>query len=158
THAPSAIAVLGGSMGAITATNAVASGLPVQALVLDSAPVSVASSAQRRVESQNYPLALPASWAIVLGALFRTGVDVTAADPLINIDDVGSVPVLILQGDADLSIDPTSADQLAAAAAEAGVQAEVHICAGAGHSRLLEVCPDDYRAWVLGFLAQTLIP
>lgn len=158
THAPTDVAVLGNSMGAITATNAVASGLPVQALVLDSAPVSVASSAQRRVESQNYPLALPASWAIVLGALFRTGVDVTAADPLINIDDVGSVPVLILQGDADLSIDPTSADQLAAAAAEAGVQAEVHICAGAGHSRLLEVCPDDYRAWVLGFLAQTLIP
>jgi len=158
THPPSAIAVLGGSMGAITATNAVAQGLPVEALVLDSAPVSVASSAQRRIESQNYPLALPASWAIVLGALFRTGVDVTAADPIINIDDVGSVPVLILQGDADLAIDPTSADQLAAAAAEAGVRAEVHICAGAGHSRLIEVCPDDYRAWVLGFLAQTLGP
>jgi pimeloyl-ACP methyl ester carboxylesterase len=158
THAPASIAVLGGSMGAITATNAVASGLPVQALVLDSSPVSVASSAQRRIESQNYPLALPASWAVVLGALFRTGVDVTAADPIIHIDDVGSVPVLILQGDADLAIDPTSADQLAAAAAEAGVRADVHICAGAGHSRLLEVCPDDYRAWVLGFLAQTLSP
>jgi acetyl esterase/lipase len=145
-------------MGAITATNAVALGLPVQALVLDSSPLSVASSAQRRIESQNFPLALPASWAVVLGALFRTGVDVTAADPIINIDDVGSVPVLILQGDADLAIDPTSADQLAAAATEAGVRAEVHICAGAGHSRLLEVCPDDYRAWVLGFLAQTLSP
>jgi pimeloyl-ACP methyl ester carboxylesterase len=158
THAPTNVAVLGNSMGAITATNAVALGLPVQALVLDSSPLSVASSAQRRIESQNFPLALPASWAVVLGALFRTGVDVTAADPIINIDDVGSVPVLILQGDADLAIDPTSADQLAAAATEAGVRAEVHICAGAGHSRLLEVCPDDYRAWVLGFLAQTLSP
>lgn len=158
THAPTDVAVLGNSMGAITATNAVALGLPVQALVLDSSPLSVASSAQRRIESQNFPLALPASWAVVLGALFRTGVDVTAADPIINIDDVGSVPVLILQGDADLAIDPTSADQLAAAATEAGVRAEVHICAGAGHSRLLEVCPDDYRAWVLGFLAQTLSP
>jgi pimeloyl-ACP methyl ester carboxylesterase len=158
THAPTDVAVLGNSMGAITATHAVALGLPVRALVLDSAPLSVATSAQRRVENANYPLALPASWAIVLGALFRTGVDVTAADPIINIDDVGSVPVLLLQGDADLAIDPTSADQLAAAAAEAGVQAEVHICAGAGHSRLLEVCPDDYRAWVLGFLAQTLGP
>jgi pimeloyl-ACP methyl ester carboxylesterase len=158
THAPTDVAILGNSMGAITATNAVALGLPVQALVLDSSPLSVASSAQRRIENQNYPLALPASWAIVLGALFRTGVDVTAADPIINIDDVGSVPVLILQGDADLAIDPTSADQLAAAAAEAGVRAEVHICAGAGHSQLLEVCPDDYRGWVLGFLAQTLTP
>jgi pimeloyl-ACP methyl ester carboxylesterase len=158
THAPTDVAILGNSMGAITATNAVALGLPVQALILDSSPLSVASSAQRRIESQNYPLALPASWAVVLGALFRTGVDVTAADPIINIDDVGSVPVLILQGDADLAIDPASADQLAAAATEAEVRAEVHICAGAGHSRLLEVCPDDYRAWVLGFLAQTLSP
>jgi hypothetical protein len=157
-HAPSSIAVLGGSMGAITATHAVALGLPVQALVLDSPPLSVASSAQRRVENGNFPLALPASWAIVLGALFRTGVDVTAADPIITIDDVGSVPVLILQGDADLAIDPTSADRLAAAATEAGVQAEVHICAGAGHTRLHEVCPDDYRTWVLGFLARTLGP
>jgi pimeloyl-ACP methyl ester carboxylesterase len=158
TYAPPNIAVLGNSMGAITATNAVALGLPVQALILDSTPVSVATSAQRRVENANFPLALPASWAIVLGALFRTGVDVTAADPINSIDDVGSVPVLILQGDADLAIDPTSADQLAAAAAEAGVQAEVHICAGAGHSRLLEVCPGDYRDWVLGFLTRTLGP
>jgi len=130
----------------------------VQALILDSAPVSVASSAQLRVENANYPLALPASWAIMLGALFRTGVDVTAADPIITIDDVGTVPVLILQGGADLAIDPTSADQLSAAAADAGVRTEVHICVSAGHSQLLEACPDDYRTWVLGFLARTLSP
>jgi len=158
THGPTQVAVLGNSMGAITATHAVALGLPVQALILDSTPVSVASSAQRRVENANYPLALPASWAIMLGALFRTGVDVTAADPIITIDDVGSVPVLLLQGGADLAIDPTSADQLSAAAADAGVQTEVHICASAGHSQLLEACPDDYRTWVLGFLARTLSP
>ena len=158
THAPTAVAVFGESMGTITATNAVASGLPVQALILDSAPANVASAAQRRVEGANYPLALPASWAIVLGALFRTGVDVTSADPVITIDDVGSVPVLIIQGDADTAIDPTSADQLATIAADADVQAELHLCPGAGHSQSLQVCPDDYRAWVLGFLARTLSP
>ncbi|MGH2489371.1 MAG: alpha/beta hydrolase, partial [Candidatus Limnocylindria bacterium] len=158
THAPSAAAVLGDSMGGITATHAVASGLPVQALVLNSAPANIATSAQRRIEAANYPLALPASWAIMLGALFRTGVDVTMADPVVNIDDVGSVPVLIIQGDADLAIDPTSADQLAATAAEAGVQAELHVCAGAGHSQSHEVCSDDYRGWVLGFLSRTLNP
>ena len=158
TYAPTAVAVFGESMGTITATNAVASGLPVQALILDSAPANVASAAQRRIEGANYPLALPASWAIVLGALFRTGVDVTSADPVITIDDVGSVPVLIIQGDADAAIDPTSADQLATIAADAGVQAELHICPGAGHAQSLEVCPDDYRGWVLGFLARTLSP
>lgn len=158
TYAPTSVAVFGESMGAITAANAVASGVAVQALILDSAPANVASAAQRRVESAGYPLGLPASWAIMLGALFRTGVDVTAADPLITIDGVGSVPVLIIQGDADDSIDPTSADQLAAAAADAGVQVEVHMCAGAGHSKSVEVCPDEYRDWVLGFLARALGP
>ncbi|MGH2463527.1 MAG: alpha/beta hydrolase [Candidatus Limnocylindria bacterium] len=158
TFAPSQVAVLGASMGAITATHAVALSLPVQALLLDSSPASVASSAERRIVNANYPLALPASWAVILGTLFRTGVDVTAADPIINIDNVGSVPVLILQGGADLAIDPTSADQLAAAASEAGVQADVHICLSAAHSQLLDACPDDVRAWVLGFLARTLSP
>jgi pimeloyl-ACP methyl ester carboxylesterase len=158
TYDPTAVAVFGESMGTITATNAVASGLPVQALILDSAPANVASAAQRRMEGANYPLALPASWAIMLGALFRTGLDVTSADPVITIDDVGAVPVLIIQGDADAAIDPTSADQLATIAADAGVQAELHICPGAGHAQSLEVCPDDYRGWVLGFLARTLSP
>lgn len=158
THAPARIAVLGNSMGGITATSAVASGLPVQALILDSTPASVTNAAQRRIESRGYPLALPASWAIMLGALFRTGVDVTAADPIITIDDIGSVPVLILQGGADAAIAPTSADQIAAAAAEDGVSVEVHMCPTAQHSRLLDACPDEYRAWVLGFLARTLNP
>jgi fermentation-respiration switch protein FrsA (DUF1100 family) len=83
---------------------------------------------------------------------------VTAADPVVNIDDLGSTPVLIIQGDADGAIDPTSADQLAAAATDAGVQAELHICAGAGHAQSIDVCPEDYLGWVLGFLARTLNP
>lgn len=157
-RAPTSVALFGDSMGAITATHAVAFGLPVEALILDSAPANVASAAQRRIDAANYPLGLPASWAIVLGALFRTGVDVTMADPVINIDDVGSIPVLIIQGDADAAIDPTSADQLATLGADAGVQVELHICPGAGHSQSSDVCPDDYRAWVLGFLARTLTP
>lgn len=158
THAPAQVAVLGNSMGGATALNAVAGGLPVQALILDSTPVSIASSVEIGVDNRGYPLALPASWAIMLGALFRTGIDVTSADAIITIDDIGSVPVLILQGDSDSIIDPTSADQLAAAAAAGGVQAELHICPGADHSQLHAVCPDEYADWVLGFLARTLSP
>jgi pimeloyl-ACP methyl ester carboxylesterase len=158
THAPTRIAVLGNSMGGLTATAAVAAGLPVDALVLDSTPASVAGAAALRVEAAGYPLATPASWAIVLGALFRTGVDVTAADAVINIDDIGTIPVLILQGDTDRAIEADSADRLAAAAATGGVEPEVHVCPGAGHSRLVEVCGADYANWVLGFLARHLAP
>jgi pimeloyl-ACP methyl ester carboxylesterase len=158
THAPAQVAVLGSSMGGIVATGAVAAGLPVQALILDSTPAGVASATELEIAEMGYPLALPASWAVMLGALFRTGVDVTAADPEVTIDDVGSVPVLILQGTADRFLQPDAAENLAVAAREAGVQAEVQTCAGAGHSRLEEVCPDEYRTWVLGFLARSLGP
>jgi acetyl esterase/lipase len=143
-------------MGGITATAAVASGLPVQALILDSTPAGVASATELEIAEMGYPLALPASWAVMLGTLFRTGVDVTAADPELNIDNLGAVPVLILQGTADRFLQPDAAEDLAAAAREAGVPVEVQTCDGAGHSRLDEVCPDEYRTWVLGFLARSL--
>jgi uncharacterized protein len=156
THAPPQVAVLGSSMGGIAATSAVASGLPVQALILDSTPAGVASATEREIDEMGYPLALPASWAVMLGSLFRTGVDVTAADPEVTIGNLGSVPVLILQGTADRFLDADAADRLAAVARDAGVSVEVQTCAGAEHSRLDEVCPDEYRTWVLGFLARSL--
>ena len=156
THAPSRVAVLGSSMGGIAATSAVAGGLPVQALILDSTPAGVAGATEREIADMGYPLALPASWAVMLGSLFRTGVDVTAADPEVNIDNLGSVPVLILQGTEDRFLEADAAERLAALARDAGVNVEVQTCAGADHSRLEEVCPDEYRTWVLGFLARTL--
>lgn len=158
TYAPTGIAVFGTSMGGLTSSNAVAAGLPVQGLILDSTPASVADTARLRVEQQDYPLALPASWAIMLGMLFRTGVDVTAADAAVTIDDVGSVPVLIMQGDADTGIDQASMDTIVGVATDAGVSIEAHLCPGGTHSHLFEACPDDYRDWVLGFLARTLGP
>jgi hypothetical protein len=50
---------------------------------------------------------------------------------------------------------PDTSEQLAAKAATAGVSTEVQICPGAGHSQIDEVCADDYRGWVLGFLARS---
>ena len=155
THGPTWVAVYGNSMGGITAATAVAQGLPVQALVLDSTPGSVADTTERRIAGDGFSLSLPASWAVMLGTLFRTGVDITVADPMLSIDDMGAVPVLILQGSEDREMQPDTAQQLADKAAAAGVSAEVQICPGAGHSQIDEVCADDYRSWVLGFLARS---
>jgi pimeloyl-ACP methyl ester carboxylesterase len=91
----------------------------------------------------------------MLGTLFLTGVDITAADPMLSIDDIGAVPVLILQGSEDREMQPDTAQRMADKAAAAGVSAEVHVCPGAGHSQIDEVCADDYRSWVLGFLARS---
>lgn len=156
THAPSAIAVLGSSMGGIAAARAVAGGLPVQALILDSTPASVADATRVHIENMGYPLALPASWAVMLATLFRTGIDVTAADPVSTVRRLGSVPVLIIQGSADHTIAADSATLIAQEATSAGVTVESQTCEGGEHSRLAEACPDAYRAWVLGFLARTL--
>jgi uncharacterized protein len=158
TKAPAEVAVLGIGTGGIAATSAVASGLPVQGLILDSVAASVAGIAERVAARDELPLSVPASWAMMLGALFRTGVDITAADPVLTIDDVGSVPVLVLQGGADTLTDPTSGDQLVAAAARHGITLELHVCPDAADAQLLETCPDDYRSWVLGFLARSLTP
>lgn len=158
THAPSAIGLLGSSLGGIIATRAVAVGLPVQALILDSTPASVADATRVHIENMGLPLALPASWAVMLGALFRTGIDVTAADPAMTIDDIGSVPVLIIQGSADRDIAADSEALIAQEATQSGVTVESQICDGGEHSRLTEACPDAYRTWVLGFLARTLGP
>lgn len=154
THGPTSVAVYGQSMGGIVATAAVAAGLPVQALVLDSTPASIADAAERRIAGRGYPLALPASWAVMLGTLFRTGVDVSAADPLLGIDRLGAVPLLILQGSADTAISPDAGAALQLEASESGVATAYHVCEGATHGRLHEVCADAYREWVLGFLAR----
>lgn len=158
TKHPSAVAVFGSSMGSATALGAIADGMAVNAVVLDSAPASLAAAAQHRVENMGYPLSLPVSWAILLGTLFRTGVDVTVADPALSIRGLGHLPVLILQGGTDTAIDADSAEQLAAAGTRYGAEVEVQVCPDAAHSELITTCPDDYRTWVLGFLARSLTP
>jgi pimeloyl-ACP methyl ester carboxylesterase len=155
THAPGWIGVMGSSMGGIAAASAVAEGLPVQALVLDSTPIGVADATQRQIQQRGFPLALPASWSVMLASLFRTGVDVTAAEPIATIDGVGGVPVLIIQGSDDHDMPPDAADQLAAEARKDGVTVEVQYCPGAGHGDAVELCADAYRDWVLGFLARS---
>ena len=158
THNPSAVVVFGSSMGAATALGAIVDGMAVNAVILDSAPASLAAAAQHRIENMGYPLALPVSWAILLGTLFRTGLDVTAADPELSIKSLGHLPVLILQGGADTAIEADSAERLSAAATRFGATAEVQVCPDATHSELITTCADDYSAWVLGFLARSLTP
>jgi pimeloyl-ACP methyl ester carboxylesterase len=153
--APTWTGVVGTGLGGVAAAYAVASALPVQALVLDSVPATVSEAIQRKIESAGYPLALPAAWAVMLGSLFRTGMDISAADPILVIDHLGSVPVLLVQRDGDPSVQADSADRLAAEATADGVAAEVQHCAVAGEGPAIGLCADAYRDWVLGFLARS---
>ena len=101
----------------------------------------------------------PASWSILLGSLIRTGEDISAVDPVQRVAHYGEGrPLLIIEGGQDDLIGPTDADDLLAAAQDAGADAQLKICLPAGHGESLEACAGEYRDWVLGFLTRSLAP
>lgn len=155
---PSAIGVLGVSMGGAAAVNEAAADGRVAALVLDSTHGTLANAIQARLERQGYPLALPGAWAILFGGLVRTGQDMSSADPVQVAERYGDRPLLVIAGGRDDTLGSHDAEEIAAAGREGGAQVELETCPDAGHAASIEVCADAYRDWVLGFFAGALSP
>ncbi|MGH2444768.1 MAG: alpha/beta hydrolase [Candidatus Limnocylindria bacterium] len=155
---PDRIAVLGVSMGGASTLAEAERDERVDAVIVESTHATLANAVQSRLDRAGYPLSMPGSWAVLLGTLIRTGEDVSAADPVQAIGRLDERPVMIISAGADDSIGPDDADQLLAAAQEAGSPAELHVCPDAGHARSNEVCAEDYAGWVLGFLQRHLAP
>jgi fermentation-respiration switch protein FrsA (DUF1100 family) len=158
TKGPEQIALLGVSMGGASALNEADDDERIDALVIESTHATLANAAQARIDRAGYPLSLPGSWAVLLGTLMRTGEDVSAADPIQAVGRFDGRPLLLIAGELDESIGPTDAEDLLAAAEEADVPAELHVCATAGHAASNEACAEDYPGWVLGFLDRVLAP
>jgi fermentation-respiration switch protein FrsA (DUF1100 family) len=156
TKGPTAIGVLGVSMGSATAINEARADQRVDALVMESTHATLANALQARLELQGYPLALPGAWSILLGGLVRTGQDMSAADPLQAVEDYGERPLLLVADGRDDTIGPDDAEDLLAAARAGGAQAELRVCEAAGHGDSVRACPGDYPDWVLGFFADAL--
>lgn len=153
---PAQVVLLGVSMGAATAVNVAAIDDRVVALIVDSTHPTLQGAVQARLDRAGYPLSLPGSWGILMGGLLRTGVDMTSADPENAIAELGDRPALILVGGQDGSIGPDPGERLLGAARDAGVDARLETCEAAGHAGVMEACPDEYAAWVLGFLDSAL--
>ncbi|MDQ2689172.1 MAG: alpha/beta hydrolase [Chloroflexota bacterium] len=158
TKGPSQIAVLGVSMGGASALNAADDDERIDALIIESAHATLANAAEARLTAAGYPLALPGSWAILLGSLIRTGEDVSSADPIGSVRGLEDRPLLLITGELDGTIGPTDAEDMRRAAAQAGVPVELHVCDRAGHSQSYDACAEEYRGWVLGFLQRVLAP
>ncbi|MGH2427505.1 MAG: alpha/beta hydrolase [Candidatus Limnocylindria bacterium] len=158
TKGPDRIAVLGVSMGGATAAAQASRDSRVDALILESTHATLANAAQKRMERAGYPLSLPGSWAILMGALIRTGIDVTAADPIQSVERLDGRAVLLVDGGEDDSIGETDAEDLLAAAEAAGSSAELQVCLAAGHGASYTTCEEEYASWVLGFLQRALGP
>jgi pimeloyl-ACP methyl ester carboxylesterase len=155
---PESIAVFGVSMGGSSALNAAIRDERVDAVVVESTHATVANAVQARLEASGYPLAMPGAWSTLLGALMRTGVDVSSADPVQAIARLEGRPVLIISGGQDTTIGRDDPQLLLDAATEAGSPATLEICEPAGHAGSFEACGEDYAAWVLGFLGQVMPP
>jgi fermentation-respiration switch protein FrsA (DUF1100 family) len=152
---PSDIAVLATSMGGAAAVNEAVDDERVDALILDSTHATLANALQARLERAGYPLAVPAAWSILLGGLIRTGQDMSAVDPVQVIERYGERPVLIIAGARDDAVGRDDAQELLAAAQTGGADAELQVCAEAGHGAAIHTCAAEYRDWVLGFLRQS---
>jgi pimeloyl-ACP methyl ester carboxylesterase len=155
---PQSIAVLGVSMGGATAVAEADRDARVDALIIESTHATLANAAQARLEVAGYPLAMPGSWAILLGSLMRTGEDVSSADPVQGVERLDDRPLLLIHGAGDAAAGPTAADDLYAAATEAGSPTELQVCPAGGHGDSDKACPEEYPGWVLGFLERVLAP
>jgi len=156
--APSAIAVLGVSMGGATALSEADRDERIDAVAVESTHATLANAIQARLDRAGYPLSMPGSWAILLGSLIRTGDDASSVDPTLTVTRLDDRPLLLVYGGADDTIGPSDAEDLRAAADEAGSPVELYVCAGAGHAASLEECPEAWAEAVLGFLERVIAP
>jgi pimeloyl-ACP methyl ester carboxylesterase len=153
---PSSIAVLGVSMGGAAAIDEAADDDRVSALIIDSTHATLVSSLEAQLESRGLPLALPGAWSILLGGLLRTGEDLSLADPVQSIGNIGERPVLIVAAGDDDVVNSGDAAELMSAAPDHGAHVELQTCPGAGHGGSVETCSAEYAGWVLGFLQRAL--
>lgn len=148
------MAVMGNSNGASTAIAEALGDPRVKALILDSMHASVERQIGNVITTEKGLPAWPDAWALVAGVSYRLGESVERVDPVRTIVRLIDRPILLTHGLDDVVDRPADSLEVNIAAATAtGVDIEVHICAGAGHGRVVEVCANDWAGWVRDFLA-----
>jgi pimeloyl-ACP methyl ester carboxylesterase len=150
---PSWLAVMGNSNGAATALAEAGTDDRVRALILDSLHSGVELQLGSVIEAENGLPAWPTATAVIAGASFILGGDLTSVDPIRTITQVGTRPILLTHGSVDPIDRPSeSVERNVAAAIDAGENVEVHICVGASHGHVIDVCGNAWAEWVTSFL------
>jgi pimeloyl-ACP methyl ester carboxylesterase len=151
---PSWLAVMGNSNGAASGLAEALTDPRVKALILDSMHASIERQLGNVIETERHLPAWPSAWAVIAGVNYQLGESIQAVDPIRSIVRVTDRPLLLTHGLSDIVDRPAdSLDLNVAAARAAGVDLEVHTCAGAGHGMVVFVCRDDWNGWVRVFLA-----
>ena len=162
------VAIVGSSMGGMTAIAAVAvlgdGSLPaadasldaprgevavrprIVAVVGDSVAPEIPLVIANRIEG---PFRRLIADRLVAAAGRHIGSDLRATEPIRVIDLVEPVPLLLIHGDADTTVPVADGRRLAA---RAGAAAEHWIVSGAEHTRAHELAPDEWEERVGAFL------
>jgi pimeloyl-ACP methyl ester carboxylesterase len=157
TKDPSWIGVMGNSNGAATALAEALDDERVKALILDSMHASVETQLGNVIETEHGLPAWPAAWGIVKGVSIHIGKPLDSVDPVRSIAHLIERPILLTHGLDDVLDRPLdSLDRNVAAAERAGLDYEVHTCAGAGHGHVVDVCGADWAVWVRDFLERVM--
>ena len=158
TKHPSKVAVVGDSGGAAASAKLARTDPRIAGLVLESSHARLVNALEQKFGADprgqpvalTVPIGMAAFWA-------RTGVWLGDADPLDAIADLGDRPLAISYGTKDATDIPAlNAQVLYDAALAAGVPVEMHACEGATHGKVIDTCPDAYRAWVNAFMERVL--
>ena len=159
TKDPSWIGAMGNSAGAASVLAAAVGDPRIEALILDSMHASVVTTLADGIESESHVPGYPTAWAIAALTSVRIGADLTSADPVRTITQLGDRPVLLLHGTADSVDRPEhSADRTFSAAQAAGVPVELHYCRDAPHGEAIDKCPAAWAAWADAFLGPLVRP
>jgi pimeloyl-ACP methyl ester carboxylesterase len=151
---PAWIGGMGNSMGAATMTTAAANDQRIRALILDSMHASIFTTFGDGIANERRLPGYPTAWAAIGMASLRSGEDLPAVDPQRMITRLGSRPVLLIHGTADVLDTPEhSAEPNLAAARAAGVPVTLEYGKGGTHGALVDACQGEWQVWVDAFLA-----
>ena len=159
TKHPAHLGVLGNSLGAATAMAEAVGDPRVEAIALDSMHTRLRYQIEARLQHAGHP-AYPGTWAVFVGIRIRTGVDVGSIDAEDELPSWGQRPMLLTHGTADTEDLPARTQSFYDEARAAGIPAELHFCAGSGHTAPagmpVDVCKDAFGGWVSDFFSRTL--
>ena len=151
----STVGVMGFSLGGAVAIGTAAQHSEIAAVVADGAFVELRGALARGARERGLP-----TWLVRnLGPLIlwlagkRVGGDLEESDPLRWVGGIAPRPLLIIHGENDPYVSVEDARRLYD---RAGEPKELWIAPGAGHRRVDDVYPDEYRDRVVGFFDRYL--
>jgi alpha-beta hydrolase superfamily lysophospholipase len=149
------VGVLGFSLGAVVGISTAAQCPAIAALVADGAFVTVRKALARGAEERGVPrwLVRALGPAILWLAGRRVGGDLEESDPLRRVDKIAPRALFLIHGEEDPYV---SMDDVRRLYEEAGEPKELWIAPGAGHRRVDQAYPEEYRERVLSFFGRYL--